>query len=167
MRSALFATLALAFPHQLKSATHPSSAHVATTIDSFEAVQPARAYDGMIQDAADTYNVDPKLIRSVMRAESAFDPWAVSRAGAQGLMQLMPNISLAFGVTDPFDPRQNIMAGTRLLRELLDLHRGNLPLVLASYNAGAGIVSQYGGEIPPFEETENYVKRVTQYINND
>jgi len=78
-------------------------------------------------------------------------------------MQLMPDIAVAFGVENPFDPRQNIMAGAQLLRELLDQHHGNLVLALASYNAGAGIVAQYG-EIPPFRETQDYVKRVTDLL---
>jgi len=96
-----------------------------------------------------------------MEAESAFDPSAVSRDGAMGLMQLMPSIAEAFGVEHPFDPRENIMAGARLLRELLDQHRGNVALTVASYNAGPTAVAQYGGVVPPFAETQGYVKRVT------
>jgi len=107
------------------------------------------------------YHVDPALIRSVIHAESAFDPSAVSRAGAMGLMQLMPDVAEAFGVEHPFDPRENIMAGARLLRELLDQHHGNIPLVLASYNAGPTAVADWGGVVPPFRETQGYVKRVT------
>jgi len=127
-------------------------------------VPPRHAYDGLIEEASALYHVDSHLIRSVMEAESAFDPFAVSRAGALGLMQLMPNIAKEYGVGNPFDPRENVMAGTRILRELLDHHHGNLPLVLASYNAGAGIVANYGNVIPPFAETESYVKRVTGLI---
>jgi soluble lytic murein transglycosylase-like protein len=127
-------------------------------------VEPARAYDSIIADAAKTYRVDPTLIRSVIHAESGFDPSAVSRAGAMGLMQLMPETADAYGVEHPFDPRENIMAGTRVLRELLDVHHGNIPLVLASYNAGAGVVADWGGVVPPFAETQGYVKRVTGFI---
>jgi soluble lytic murein transglycosylase-like protein len=176
MRSVLFAALAFVFPHELKSGAHPllersknSRAQVSVSIDSFEPVLPQRAYDHLIEEAAAIYHVDPTLIRSVMQAESAFNPWALSRAGAMGLMQLMPNIAAAFDVEHPFDPRENIMAGTRLLRELLDQHRGNLALTLASYNAGAGVVAQYGA-VPPFEETRKYVNRVRNLIaaaNND
>jgi soluble lytic murein transglycosylase-like protein len=128
-----------------------------------EAVPPTKAYEGIIREAAALYRVDPSLIRSVMQAESAFDPSAVSRAGAVGLMQLMPDIAEAFGVVHPFDPRENIMAGTRLLRELLDQHRGSLRLTIASYNAGPTAVAHYG-TVPPFRETQGYVKRVTGLI---
>ena len=167
MRSLLFTAFAFLFPHELKSAlpilSKPplsSQARVSTTIRSFDAVEPKHAYDALIAEAAATWDVDPKLIRSVMEGESAFDPSAVSRAGAMGLMQLMPDIAEAYGVEHPFDPRENIMAGAQILRELLDFHRGNLTLVLASYNAGAGVVQSYGGVVPPFAETQAYVKRV-------
>ena len=164
----MFAALAFAFPRQLKSSHalpllnrwQQAGPRVSVSIDSFLAVAPEHAYDDLIDEAASVHRVDPALIRSVMASESAFDPWAVSRAGAQGLMQLMPDIAVAFGVENPFDPRQNIMAGAQLLRELLDQHHGSLVLALASYNAGAGIVAQYG-EIPTIRETQDYVKRVT------
>jgi soluble lytic murein transglycosylase-like protein len=130
------------------------------------------AYEGFIREAAAVYNVDASLIRSIMQAESAFDPAAVSRAGAMGLMQLMPDMADAFGLEHPFDPRENIMAGTRLLRELLDQHHGNVKLAVASYNAGPTAVANYGG-VPPFRETLGYVKKVQGLIadarrgNND
>ena len=98
-----------------------------------------------------------------MQTESAFDALAVSRAGALGLMQLMPDVAIELGVTDPFDPRQNVMAGAKYLRRLLDLYRGNVRLALASYNAGATNVTQYGG-VPPFPETQKYVKQVTGLV---
>ena len=166
LRSVVLASLALAMPHQLRSSTLksvPSGPRVSTTIDSVEAIAPAKAYEGIIREAAAIYRVDALLIRSVMQAESAFDPSAVSRAGAMGLMQLMPDIADAFGVVHPFDPRENIMAGTRLLRELLDQHRGNLKLAIASYNAGPTAVAHYGA-VPPFKETRKYVKTVTGLI---
>jgi len=166
LRSVILASLALTLPHQLKHTALtalPSGPRVSTTIDSMEAIPPTKAYEGIIREAAALYRVDASLIRSVMQAESAFDPSVVSRAGAMGLMQLMPDIAEAFGVVHPFDPRENIMAGTRLLRELLDQHRGNLRLTIASYNAGPTAVAHYGA-VPPFPETQGYVKRVTSLI---
>ena len=129
----------------------------------FRAVPAQDAYDDLIKEAAATYGLNEHLIRAVMRAESAFNPMVVSPAGAQGLMQIMPELSAEFGVTDPFDPRQNILAGARYLRQLLDTNRGNLRLTLASYNAGPGNVAKYKG-IPPFRETRKYVKRITGYL---
>lgn len=125
----------------------------------FEAVPPSEAYEEMIQDAAAEYEMDPALIRAVMQAESAFHPYAVSRAGAEGLMQLMPELSVEMGVTDAFDPRENIRGGVRYLKRLLDYHNGDLDLALASYNAGPGNVERYGG-VPPFRETRDYVKTI-------
>jgi soluble lytic murein transglycosylase-like protein len=136
---------------------------VAVTMEDFRPIPAHKAYDHIIQEAAAKYNLDPDLIRAVMRAESAFNPHAVSRVGAQGLMQLMPALAAEMGVQDPFDPYQNVMAGARYLRELLDAHRGNLPLTLASYNAGPGNVKRYKG-IPPFRETRDYVKKITNLL---
>jgi soluble lytic murein transglycosylase-like protein len=103
------------------------------------------------------------LIRAVVRAESDFNPMVVSPAGAQGLMQLMPDLAAELGVADVFDPRENIMGGARYLRWLLDRNRGNIPLTLASYNAGPATVSKYR-KIPPFRETQRYVKRITGFL---
>ncbi len=125
----------------------------------FEVVPPSEAYEEIIQEAAAEYDMDPALIRAVMQAESAFHPYAVSRAGAEGLMQLMPTLADEMGVDDSFDPRENIMGGVRYLKRLLDYHNGNIDLALASYNAGPGNVERYGG-IPPFRETRNYVKTI-------
>jgi soluble lytic murein transglycosylase-like protein len=133
-------------------------------IDGFLAPLDARhAYDDLIAEAAETYNLDPLMIRAVMQAESAFDALAVSPVGAVGLMQLMPEVAAELGADDPTDPRQNIMAGSRYLRQLLDAHRGNLTLALASYNAGPGNVAKYRA-IPPFKETRKYVKKVTALL---
>ena len=129
----------------------------------FIAVPASEAYDDIIDEAAEKYDMDPNLIHAVMQAESAFHPYAVSRAGAEGLMQLMPEMSDELGVSDAFDPRENIMGGVRYLKRLLDYHDGNLDLALASYNAGPGNVERYGG-VPPFRETRNYVKTIKQIL---
>ena len=125
----------------------------------FEVVPPSEAYEEIIQEAAAEFDVDPALIRAVMHAESAFHPYAVSRAGAEGLMQLMPALADEMGVDDSFDPRENIRGGVRYLKRLLDYHNGDLDLALASYNAGPGNVKRYGG-VPPFRETRKYVKTI-------
>ena len=121
------------------------------------------AYDDIVGEAARLYHLDPHMIRAVMQAESGFNAMAVSPVGAIGLMQLMPAVAAELGVIDPLDPRQNIMGGSRYLRQLLDAHRGNVRLALASYNAGPGNVAKYGA-IPPFKETQNYVKKVTALL---
>jgi len=139
---------------------------VTTSIDEFRAVSAQRAYEPFILEAAALYGLDPSLIRAVIQTESAFDATAISPVGAMGLMQLMPDLAEELGVDDPFDPRQNINAGARYLRQLLTAHKGNLPLALASYNAGPGNVARYRA-IPPFKETRDYVKRVTRLINAD
>jgi soluble lytic murein transglycosylase-like protein len=129
----------------------------------YAAIPAHQAYDDIIEEAAAEYDIDPNLIRAVMQAESAFHPYAVSRAGAEGLMQLMPELANEMGVGNSFDPRENIMGGVRYLKRLLDHHDGNLDLALASYNAGPGNVERYGG-VPPFRETRNYVKTIKQIL---
>jgi soluble lytic murein transglycosylase-like protein len=133
------------------------------TIDTEFRLPPYLAYETLIQEAATLHQVDPSLVRAVMRAESGFDPLAVSSAGAQGLMQLLPEVSDELGVTDPFDPRQNVFAGVRYLKWLLDTHDGNETLALASYNAGPGAVAEYDG-VPPFPETQQYVRTITDQL---
>lgn len=113
----------------------------------------------IIAEAASTHRVDPRLVAAVMRRESAFNANAVSRVGAQGLMQLMPATAQFLGVTNPFDARQNVFGGTRYLRTLLDTFDGNLDLALAAYNAGPGAVQKYKG-VPPYRETRAYVAAV-------
>jgi soluble lytic murein transglycosylase-like protein len=118
--------------------------------------------EGSIQKAAARYNLSPDLIRGVIRAESNFQPQAVSSAGARGLMQLMPETAGDLGVTKPFDIQQNIDGGSRYLRQMLDRFGGNLKLALAAYNAGPAAVEKYEGRVP-YAETQEYVKRVLRY----
>ena len=137
--------------------------NVEVSIDRFDAVEAPHAYDDIVDEAARRYALDPRMIKAVMQAESAFNAMAVSPVGALGLMQLMPDVAEELGVTDPMDPRQNIMAGAKYLKQLLDAHGGNVRLALASYNAGPGNVAKYRA-VPPFRETRNYVKRVTALL---
>ncbi|MEM7448631.1 MAG: lytic transglycosylase domain-containing protein [Myxococcota bacterium] len=118
-----------------------------------------RRYDEYIREAARLYQLPVSFIRAVIRVESDFNPHVVSRAGAMGLMQLMPQTARRMGVVDPFDPRQNILGGTRYLRILANLFHGDLVLTVAAYNAGEGAVSRYQG-VPPYAETRRYVGRV-------
>lgn len=118
--------------------------------------------DQIFEDASKKYSVSINLLKAVAKAESGFNPNAVSKAGAQGVMQLMPSTSKGLGVTNPFDAEQNIMGGAKLLSGLLKKYDGNIELALAAYNAGSGNVAKYGG-IPPFKETQNYVKKVMGY----
>jgi soluble lytic murein transglycosylase-like protein len=120
--------------------------------------------DAAIDEAAARHHVDPSLVRSVVKVESNFDPNAVSRKGAMGLMQLMPSTARSLNVSNPFDPAQNVDAGVRHLRSLLDNYRGNVTLSLAAYNAGEGAVARSAG-VPKFRETQNYVRRITNLYN--
>lgn len=119
-------------------------------------------YDAYIREAATLYQIPVELVRSVIHVESDFNPHAVSRANACGLMQLIPETAERMMVTDVFDPRENIFGGTRYLRVLANLFNGDLELTLAAYNAGEGAVLRYGG-IPPYRETQEYVARVLAY----
>jgi len=123
--------------------------------------------DAAITMAAARHNVDPNLVRAVVKVESNFNPNAVSRKGAMGLMQLMPSTARSLKVQNPFDPEQNVDAGVRHLRQLLDNYGGDVRLTLAAYNAGAGAVARSAG-VPRFAETRNYVRRITDlYAGTD
>ncbi|MDI6631045.1 MAG: lytic transglycosylase domain-containing protein [Thermoanaerobacteraceae bacterium] len=119
----------------------------------------AAALEPVLKAAAARFGLRLELLRAVAQAESGFNPRAVSRAGAQGVMQLMPATAQALGVRDPFDPVQNIFGGAAYLRSLLERFGGNEALALAAYNAGPGTVARYGG-IPPYPETRAYVRKV-------
>lgn len=123
------------------------------------APQATPAIEQLVQTNSAAQGVDPDLIRAVMANESAFDPNATSSAGAQGLMQLMPQTAADVGVSNSYDPSQNVAGGTRYLRTLLDRFGGNLTNAVAAYNAGPEAVEKYNG-VPPYPETESYVKNV-------
>jgi soluble lytic murein transglycosylase-like protein len=121
-----------------------------------------RRYDAHVREAAELYQLPEPFIRAVMLVESNFDPNVVSVDGAMGLMQLMPATASNMGVMDAFDPRQNVLGGTRFLRVLANRFNGDLVLTVAAYNAGEAAVSKYGG-VPPYAETRRYVQRVLQH----
>ncbi len=128
--------------------TRPADAHYATS------------YDALIEKHAATYQVSSQLVRAVVQVESGFNPRAVSHEGAMGLMQLMPATAIEMGVTNPFDPDQNIRGGVAYLRQLLNRYAGDETLALAAYNAGPEAVDRHGYQVPPYRETQKYVSRV-------
>jgi hypothetical protein len=125
-------------------------------------IETERLINTIIHEASTIHGVDPILIKAIVMAESRFKPQAVSKRGAKGLMQLMPNTAALLGVTDIFDPVENIHGGVRHFRYLLNTYNGNIPLSLAAYNAGMGKVKDYRG-IPPFKATKMYIKDVLDY----
>lgn len=133
------------------------------------AASPLRGYttgssqiDNYLIDSGTRNGIDPLLLYSIMHQESSFKSYAISPKGARGLMQLMPGTAMRYGVTNIFDPRQNIEGGARYVRFLLDLFNGDVNLTLAGYNAGEGAVQKYGWQIPPYSETQEYVRRISR-----
>jgi hypothetical protein len=123
------------------------------------------ALEPFIQEAAQRHEVSPSLIRAVIQTESRFNPLAVSQVGAQGLMQLMPSTARHVGIENPFDPRENILGGTKYLSSLLDRFKGNTARALAAYNAGPTVVARHRG-IPPFRETQGYVRKIQKLVQD-
>ena len=172
---ALLASLTIGVPAPIKTAKVRPPAPLSSSspretdeasvspLDDSVPTPPRAPYEELIIEAAAMYSLDPRLIRSVVQVESAFNTMAVSPVGAKGLMQLRPSMARELGVHDPFDPRQSIMGGARLLRRLIDMHEGDIRLALASYNAGPRNVARYGG-VPPFQETKNYIKRIIELL---
>jgi len=126
-----------------------------------------QALGPLIVSAARANKLKPELVHAVVRAESAYQARAVSSKGAQGLMQLMPATAKRFGVRDSFDPRQNLQGGSKYLSKLLQMFDNDLRLALAAYNAGENAVARYGNQIPPFPETQKYVKKVLKFYQNN
>ena len=122
-------------------------------------------FDKYIEDSCSKYSLDPNLVKAVIKAESNFNPDAVSPKNAEGLMQLMPSTAKQYGVSDSFDPSSNIEGGVKVLKDLIDHFDGDLKLALAGYNAGKGAVIKYGNKIPPYPETQQYVKRVIKFYD--
>ncbi len=118
----------------------------------------------LIDSAAKEQKIEPTLVRAVIQQESGFRPCAVSFKGAEGLMQLMPDTSAQLSVADPFDPKQNIDAGAKYLKQLIDKYKGNLEQALSAYNAGPGTVDQSGGQVPDIPETRDYVKAILDKV---
>jgi len=136
-----------------------TSAAPSASADAAPAPVPPAQIDALVTQNASTWQVDPALLKAVIANESGFNANATSKAGAQGLMQLMPGTAASLGVRDPYDPAQNVAGGARYLRGLLDRFGGDTRLAVAAYNAGPGAVEKYG-DIPPYSETRNYVNNV-------
>src|SRR5882672_4139147 len=143
--------------------TQPTSMNWSGTLSGFTTGD--ATVDSYILDSGRRNSVDPLLLYAIMHQESTFKPRAMSNKGARGLMQLMPGTAARFGVTSIWDPKQNIEGGTRYMRFLLDMFDGDVRLALAGYNAGEGAVIKYGLRIPPYSETQEYVRRISTRYN--
>jgi soluble lytic murein transglycosylase-like protein len=144
----------------VKSYAVPRASEVRAT--RYAAPDRSRVYDDLILEQARLNGVRSDLVRAVMQVESAFNPYARSPKGAAGLMQLMPATMRQYGVTNPYNPSENVRAGVAYLRELLDRYRNNEELALAAYNAGPGAVDKHGQSVPPYKETRDYVAHINQ-----
>lgn len=129
-------------------------------------VSAPESMEAIFEEAAEAYDVPVNLLKAMAKVESGFDENAVSSAGAQGVMQLMPATARSLGVQDPFDARENIMGGAKYISQMLKTYDGDIDLALAAYNAGSGNVSKYGG-VPPFPETINYINRIKGYMGEN
>lgn len=147
------------------AAAGTSTSDTTSASQSGEGLGCSAELDAIFDEAAEKYGVDAKFLKSIAKCESDFDPACVSHSGATGIMQLMPATAAELGVSDSYDPYQNIMGGAQYISELLDKYNGDTSLALAAYNAGSGNVAKYGG-IPPFTETQNYVNKVLGYYNS-
>jgi len=154
----LMGVLATLSPGRISQPTSPA------TQKGSSAQSTSRPFAEIIKEASEKFEVGEQLISAVIQQESSFNARAVSNCGAQGLMQLMPATARSLGVSDPFDAEQNIMAGTKYLKEKLDEFGGNISLALAAYNAGSGAVHKYAG-VPPYKETQNYVSKIIKSID--
>ncbi|HVZ24045.1 MAG TPA: lytic transglycosylase domain-containing protein [Vicinamibacterales bacterium] len=144
----------------------PTDVYVVEGAPAYRTTRPANGtavgaeYESLIDDYAAMRSLRPELVRAVIQVETGFDARTTSPKGAMGLMQLMPDTARELGVQHPYDPAENIRGGTAYLRQLLDRYDGNEELALAAYNAGAGAVDRYGRQIPPYQETRDYVRKV-------
>ena len=154
---------------QITKMPSPLSGFIIADLDSKKRVL-LKAIDSKYEDeiirVSKGYGVDPNLVKAVIKVESNFNPRAVSPKSAMGMMQLIPATANDYGVDDPFDPRENIDGGVRYLRDLIEVFNGDLELVLSAYNAGVSTVIKYGYSIPPYSETEEYVKKVLAYYRD-
>ena len=146
-------------PREAKGSTMSSSPSAAPSGDA-SADSPSGSYDKIVQEAAERHSLDPALVKAVISTESGWNPRAISRKGAMGLMQLEPETAERFGVGNPYDPAQNVEGGSAYLKELLDRYNGDLTKTLAAYNAGEHAVDMSGG-VPAYPETQQYVQKVT------
>ncbi len=145
------------------SASDTVTRQSSSNVDFSSYLKTDKQLEDIYTEASQTYGVSVDLLKAMTKQESNFNPNATSRSGAQGLMQLMPATAASLGVTNAYDPYQNIMGGAKYIRQMLDKYNGNVSLALAAYNAGSNNVDKYGG-IPPFAETQDYVAKITRYL---